>query len=129
MGGLWCREELLLLQRLQSVSETRKSNITFPPNSLVVAVNQSSFEKKKKKHGQSGNATVKYQRHLKLHTLNFFPKINFSSQVFQHLESFSIIMYDKSRSLESINAARRELFAKCGEGILENIPPTQVRMI
>ena len=56
---------------------------------------------------------------------NPFATISCSSPCFQKLERLTVLMYDKSSNLHSVNAARRELFSKKGKPI-ENIPPTQV---
>lgn len=55
-----------------------------------------------------------------------FVPIVLSSPEFQLLERFTVVMYDKSSSTESVNVARRELFTK-KQRTLEKIPPTQVR--
>ena len=54
-----------------------------------------------------------------------FQKLTVSSEKFQRLERFTIIMYDKSSPLESVNDTRLMLFSKRNRD-LDNIPPTQV---
>ena len=54
-----------------------------------------------------------------------FQKLTASSENFQKLERFTIIMYDKSSPLDSVNDARLMLFSKRNRD-LDNIPPTQV---
>ena len=54
-----------------------------------------------------------------------FKEMSYSSPHFQKLERLTVLMYDKSSQLHSVNTARRELFSKKGRS-LENIPPTQV---
>ena len=51
--------------------------------------------------------------------------MSYSSPHFQKLERLTVLMYDKSSQLHSVNTARRELFSKKGRSF-ENIPPTQV---
>ena len=50
------------------------------------------------------------------------------SRLFQQLERFTIIMYDKSSGLQSVNEARKELFCKKSR-TMENIPPTQEALL
>ena len=54
-----------------------------------------------------------------------FEEMSYASPHFQKLERLTVLMYDKSSQLHSVNTARRELFSKKGRS-LENIPPTQV---
>ena len=54
-----------------------------------------------------------------------FKEMSYSLPHFQKLERLTVLMYDKSSQLHSVNTARRELFSKKGRS-LENIPPTQV---
>ena len=54
-----------------------------------------------------------------------FQKLTASSENFQKLERFTIIMYDKSSPLDSVNDARLMLFSKRNRD-LDNILPTQV---
>ena len=55
-----------------------------------------------------------------------FQKLTVSSENFQKLERFTIIMYDdKSSTLDSVDVARLILFSKRNRD-LDNIPPTQV---
>ena len=46
------------------------------------------------------------------------------SQHFRYLERFTVVLYDKTSSLESVDEARRELFCQKNR-TMENIPPTQ----
>ena len=48
-----------------------------------------------------------------------------STRDFHLLERFTVTIYDRTSSLDSVNEASRELFSKIGKS-LENIPPTQV---
>ena len=50
------------------------------------------------------------------------------TQHFQILERFSVILYDKTSSQESVNEARRELFCQKNRK-METIPPTQVALL
>ena len=56
---------------------------------------------------------------------HLFQKMTVSSENFQKLERFMIIMYDKSSPLDSVNETRLMLFSKRIRD-LDNIPPTQV---
>ena len=56
-----------------------------------------------------------------------FQKLTVSSENFQKLERFTIIMYDKSSPLDSVNDTRLMLFSKRNRD-LDNIPPTQVHI-
>ena len=46
------------------------------------------------------------------------------SQHFRYLERFTVVLYDKTSSLGSVNEARRELFCQ-KNWTMESIPPTQ----
>ncbi len=46
------------------------------------------------------------------------------SQHFQNLERFTVILYDRASSLESVDEARKELFCQKNR-TMESIPPTQ----
>lgn len=59
---------------------------------------------------------------------NPFQPIDVMSSQFSILERFTVVIYDKSNTSGSVNKARRELFTKMNRS-LENIPPTQVRLI
>ena len=50
--------------------------------------------------------------------------VKVDSQQFQLLERFAIIIYDKTSSLQSVNAARKELFCQKNR-TMEKISPTQ----
>lgn len=54
-----------------------------------------------------------------------FDELNAETFQFRHLERLTVVMYDSTSTLSSVNEARRELFSKKGKS-LENIPPTQV---
>ena len=56
---------------------------------------------------------------------NPFEVVDFESTHFKVLEHFTIILYDKTSSLVSVNEARKELFCKRNK-TLENLPPTAV---
>ncbi len=46
------------------------------------------------------------------------------SQHFQNLERFTVVLYDRASSLESVDEARKELFCQKNR-TMESIPPTQ----
>jgi hypothetical protein len=50
------------------------------------------------------------------------------TQQFQTLEHFTIIIYDKTSSLQAVNEARRELFCQKNR-TMENIPPTKEALL
>lgn len=54
-----------------------------------------------------------------------FRAVDVSCEHFRHLERFTVLLYDITSNLLSVNEARRELFCKKKRS-LENIPPTQV---
>lgn len=53
--------------------------------------------------------------------------VNLTSPFFLLLERFTVLLYDKSSVLESVNEARLDLFCKKNKS-LESLPPTQVRV-
>lgn len=55
-----------------------------------------------------------------------FEQLTLTSDNFKSLERMTIVMYDKSSPLDSINEARMTLFSKRNTGDLDSIPPTQV---
>ena len=55
-----------------------------------------------------------------------FQQLTVSSEIFQKLERFTVIMYGKSSPLDSVNDTRLMLFSKRNRD-LDNIPPTQVK--
>jgi len=59
-------------------------------------------------------------------TENPFDVLDTSSEVFQVLERFTVVMYDKTSTTYSVDTARRNLFGRQNR-LIENIPPTQVR--
>ncbi len=52
-----------------------------------------------------------------------YEPISLSSEHFLVLERYTVVLYNKSSCLTTINEARRELFCKKNKS-LENIPPT-----
>ena len=50
--------------------------------------------------------------------------LSVESWIFQFLERFTVVLYDKTSSLESVNEVRRELLCQKNR-TMENIPPTQ----
>lgn len=59
---------------------------------------------------------------------NPYQPFDTSSEHFRILEKLTVVMYYKGSQSQSVNTARKELFSKKGRA-LENIPPTQVRLI
>ena len=55
-----------------------------------------------------------------------FQQLTVSSEIFQKLERFTVIIYDKSSPLDSVNDTRLMLFSKRNRD-LDNTPPTQVK--
>ena len=56
---------------------------------------------------------------------NPFYQVDLESPYFQLLEHFTVIVYDKTSALKSVNEARKELFCKRNKS-LEKLPPTAV---
>ena len=54
-----------------------------------------------------------------------FQELDLNSPHFQSLERLTVVMYDKSSSLMSVNELRMELFCKRNRQI-DHLPPTQV---
>ena len=50
--------------------------------------------------------------------------LSLESWIFQSLKHYTVVLYDKTSSLESVDEARRELFCQKNR-TMENIPPTQ----
>ena len=57
-----------------------------------------------------------------------FCNITEESEHFKLLEHFTVIMYDKTNSLESVNECHRALFYQKGKS-MENIPPIQAALL
>ena len=51
-------------------------------------------------------------------------KVDVDAEHFQLLEHFTIVMYDKTSSLERVDEARKEIFCQKGK-TMERLPPTQ----
>ena len=58
---------------------------------------------------------------------NRYDEINLTSSLFLLLERFTVLLYDKSSALGSVDEARLDLFRKKNT-ILENLPRTQVHL-
>ena len=56
--------------------------------------------------------------------LNPHTKVDVDAEHFQLLEHFTIVMYDKTSSLERVDEARKEFFCQKGK-TMERLPPTQ----
>lgn len=54
-----------------------------------------------------------------------FQSLQLNSHLFELLERYTCILYDKTTSICSVNELRQELFCKRSK-MMENIPPTQV---
>ncbi|KAK3733416.1 hypothetical protein QZH41_012173, partial [Actinostola sp. cb2023] len=55
---------------------------------------------------------------------NPFQQLQIESEIFRKLERLTIIMYDKSSPLESVNETRMVIFCKHNRS-MEKLPPTQ----
>ena len=53
-----------------------------------------------------------------------YATLTVKSEVFRCLERFTVVIYNRTSSLEYVNEARRELFCQKNR-TMENIPPTQ----
>ena len=58
---------------------------------------------------------------------NPFQKLTESSIIFEALERFTCILYDKGTTISKVNDIRQDLFSKRAK-LMENIPPTQVNV-
>ena len=56
---------------------------------------------------------------------NSYAQVDITSPFFLLLERFTVLLYDKTSVLESVNEARLELFCKKNKS-LEYLPPTKV---
>ncbi len=56
---------------------------------------------------------------------NPFDIVTLKSTHFKTLERFTVVLYDKFSTLQSVNEAHKELFCKKNKS-LENLPPTAV---
>ena len=56
---------------------------------------------------------------------NAFGDVSASCELFSLLEQFTVLLYDKSSVLKSVNEARLELFCMKNRS-MEYLPPTQV---
>ncbi len=54
-----------------------------------------------------------------------FQPLQSTSPIFELLERFTCVLYDKTTSISQVNELRQELFSKRAK-LIENIPPTQV---
>lgn len=57
-----------------------------------------------------------------------FQPLTLQSGLFEILERFTCVLYDKTTALSSVNDLRQELFSRHSK-LMENIPPTQVRLV
>ena len=64
---------------------------------------------------------------LEFLSVNPLQELKEDSIHFRKLERLVIIMYDKSRPMDSVNEARMDRFCKHNRA-LENLPPTQVKL-
>jgi len=64
---------------------------------------------------------------LEFLSVNPLQELKEDSIHFRKLERLVIIMYDKSRPMDSVNEARMDRFCKHSRA-LENLPPTQVKL-
>ena len=79
-----------------------------------VILRQHSWGKERNLCGRPGKCTLKPQR------------LDINNPVFDVLQHFVVILYDRASLATDVNTARRELFTKKNRA-LENIPPTEVR--
>jgi len=59
---------------------------------------------------------------------NPFKHLSVDSNHFQRIERLTVVLYDKTSSLNSVNEARQELFCRRSRSI-DNIPPTQNALV
>ena len=58
---------------------------------------------------------------------NIYTEVDTTTPFFRLLERFTVLLYDKTSVLQSVNEARLELFSKKNKS-LEYLPPTQVQL-
>ena len=56
---------------------------------------------------------------------NPFIAIELESHHFKLLERFTVVLYDKTSQLSTVNESRRELFSHRDKVVMEALPPTQ----
>ena len=57
--------------------------------------------------------------------VNPFQQLKVTSPIFELLERFTCVLYDKTTSMSQVNELRKELFSRKAK-LIEKIPPTQV---
>ena len=65
---------------------------------------------------------------FKFITENPFTAIEVGSEHFKSLERFTVVLYDKTSQLSSVNEARRQLFCQRDKSMMEALPPTQAAL-
>ena len=86
------------------------------------------FGKGKKVALETWNSLPEVTQTFSYMALNPYKHMDLDSQHFQILEHFTVLLYDKTSSLESVNEVRRVLFCQRNK-TMENIPPTQDALI
>ena len=56
-----------------------------------------------------------------------FQPLTIESELFEKLERFTCVLYDKSSTVTNVNELRQEMFSRQSK-MIENIPPTQVNL-
>ena len=87
--------------------------------------NSSFFGKTKKSAWEAWNSFPGVNEAFLHIVQNPFEFVDSESPHFKVLEHFTVILYDRTSSLELVNEARKELFCKRNR-TLENLPPTSV---
>ena len=87
----------------------------------------SFFGRTKKTAWATWNAYTKVNEAFHYMSSNPFSQTLFTSSYFPLLERFTVLLYDKSSALESVNQERLHLFSKKNK-TLEYLPPTKVRI-
>ena len=91
----------------------------------VIYSTSSFFGKTKKSIWAAWNCFPQVSNAFLLIANNPFYQVDLKSPYFQLLEHFTVIVYDKTSALKSVNEARKELFCKRNKS-LEKLPPTAV---
>ncbi len=105
-----------------------KSRCLPPFHALTGCDTTSSFFGKTKKSAWNTWSAYTEVSSAFLHMVDHpYNEISVTSSSFLLLERFTVLLYDKSSNLTSVNEARLDLFCK-KKKTLENLPPTQVHL-
>ena len=83
------------------------------------------FGKAKKSSWEAWKSDSSVTRAFQYTVENPFQLLDVTSTVFQTIERFVCVLYDKTTSITRVNELRQDLFSKRAK-LMDNIPPTQV---